>query len=63
MFDSDLTPINTIPLQCPKMENELPDVPNIEYDDSEVGSNIFIIHTYVYSYNKIRLCWYEYIMY
>jgi len=28
------------------MEKELPNVPNMEYNDREVGTNIFIIHTY-----------------
>jgi len=34
------------------MEKELPNVSNIENDDREVGTNIYIIHTYVIMINS-----------
>jgi len=51
-MDSAVKPIDTITVQCPIMEKELPNVPNIENDDSEVGTNIFIIHTYIIMINS-----------
>ncbi|XP_022182325.1 uncharacterized protein LOC111042124 isoform X3 [Myzus persicae] len=33
-LDSDVKP-KTIPVQCPKMEKKIPDVPNMEFDDSQ----------------------------
>lgn len=51
-LDSDIKPIDTITVQCPIMEKELPNVSNIENDDREVGTNIYIIHTYVIMINS-----------
>lgn len=56
--------ITTMYLPTMEMEKELPVIPNIrsENDDSEVGTNTFIItlNTYTPSNNKFWLCWYEY---
>lgn len=43
-MESDVKPIDTIPVQCLIMEEQLPNVSNIEYEDREVGTNICIIH-------------------